>query len=130
MVGDELELRGPIGGWFVWRSDQTEPIQLVDGVYGIVPLMAMIRSRRSVGSRAPFRLLYSVRQPEKVFYHDELRTLSNQGDSVVITYAYTRVTPKDWPRPARRIDAPLVATGTWASDPSADQLRLRSDLIC
>src|SRR6201987_498951 len=115
MVGDELELRGPIGGWFVWRNDQTEPIQLVAGGSGIVPLMAMIRSSRSAGSSAPFRLLYSVREPGAVFYRDELRTLSNRGDTVVITYAYTRVTPKDWPRPAGRIDAPLIATGTWPS---------------
>ena len=115
MVGDELELRGPIGGWFVWRRDQTEPIQLLAGGSGIVPLMAMIRSRRSAGSSAPFRLLYSVREPEKVFYRDELRTLSNQGDSVVITYAYTRVTPNNWRRPAGRIDEPLIATGTWPS---------------
>jgi ferredoxin-NADP reductase len=113
MVGDELELRGPIGGWFVWRSDQTEPIQLVAGGSGIVPLMAMIRSRLSAGSGAPFRLLYSVREPETVFYRDELRALSNQGDSVVITYAYTRVTPKGWPRPAGRVDPPLIGTGTW-----------------
>src|SRR6202007_3434371 len=114
-LGDHLELRGPIGGWFVWRAQQTEPIQLVAGGSGIVPLMAMIRSRFSAGNSAPFRLLYSVREPEAVFYRDELRTLSNRGDTVVITYAYTRVTPKDWPRPAGRIDAPLIATGTWPS---------------
>jgi ferredoxin-NADP reductase len=115
VVGDELELRGPIGGWFVWRSDQTESIQLVAGGSGIVPLMAMLRSRSSAGSGAPFRLLYSAREPGAVFYRDELRALSNQGDLVVITYAYTRVTPKDWPRPAGRIDASLIATGTWPS---------------
>ena len=115
LVGDELELRGPIGGWFVWRSDQTEPVQLVAGGSGIVPLMAMIRSHRSADRSAPFRLLYSVREPAKVFYHDELQTLSNQGDPVVIAYAYTRVTPKDWPRPAGRLDALLIATGTWPS---------------
>jgi ferredoxin-NADP reductase len=116
MIGDELELRGPIGGWFVWRSDQTEPIQLVAGGSGVVPLMAMLRSRRSAGSTAPFRLLYSVREPSAIFYRDELIALSSQGDSVVITYAYTRVTPKDWPRAAGRIDAPLLATGTWPSN--------------
>jgi ferredoxin-NADP reductase len=115
IVGDELELRGPIGGWFVWRSDQTDSIQLIAGGSGIVPLMAMIRSRRSAGSSAPFRLLYSVREPETVFYRDELRALSNQSDSLLITYAYTRVNPKNWARPAGRIDAPLIATGTWPS---------------
>ena len=116
MVGDDLELRGPIGGWFVWRRDQTEPIQLVAGGSGIVPLMAMVRSRASAGSTAPFRLLYSVREPGAIFYRDELRALSRQGDSVVVSYAYTRVTPKDWPRPAGRIDAELIASGTWPSN--------------
>jgi ferredoxin-NADP reductase len=115
MVGDELELRGPIGGWFVWRSDQKEPIQLVAGGSGIVPLMAMIRSRASAGSTTPFRLLYSVREPGTIFYHEELQALSSQGESAVVTYAYTRVTPKEWPRPAGRIDAPLIAMGTWPS---------------
>jgi ferredoxin-NADP reductase len=116
MVGDELEVRGPIGGWFVWRSDQTGPIQLVAGGSGIVPLMAMLRSRASTGSIAPFRLLYSVREPGAIYYRDELRALSSQSDSVVVSYAYTRVTPKDWPRPAGRINAELIASGTWPSN--------------
>ena len=116
MVGDDLELRGPIGGWFVWRRDQTEPIQLVAGGSGIVPLMAMIRSRASAGSSAPFRLLYSVREPGAVFYQDELQALSDQNHSVIVTYAYTRVAPKDSPRPPGRIDATLVASGTWPAD--------------
>src|SRR5215470_9785349 len=113
VVGDRLELRGPIGGWFVWRREQPEPIQLIAGGSGIVPLMAMIRSRTSADSTAPFRLLYSVREPGAVFYHDELLALSSQGDSVIITYAYTRVTPRDWPRPAGRVDAAVIATATW-----------------
>src|SRR6266568_8422116 len=71
-IGDPLEVRGPIGGWFVWRSEQTEPIQLVAGGSGIVPLMAMVRSRASAGSTVPFRLLYSVREHVAVFYRDEL----------------------------------------------------------
>jgi len=112
-VGDELELRGPIGRWFVWRSDQTEPIQLVAGGSGIVPLMAMLRSRNVTGNTAPFRLLYSVRGPEAMFYYDELRTLSVERGPLAVTYAYTRVTPKDWPRPAGRVDAALIASGTW-----------------
>lgn len=116
VIGDDLELRGPIGGWFVWRRDQTEPIQLAAGGSGIVPLMAMIRSRVSAGSSAPFRLLYSVREPGAVFYRDELRALSDQDHSVMVTYVYTRVTPKDSPRPPGRIDATLIATGTWPSN--------------
>jgi ferredoxin-NADP reductase len=115
-VGDRLELRGPIGGWFVWHTEQTEPIQLVAGGSGVVPLMAMIRSRASAGSTAPFRLLYSVREPGAVFYRDELRTLSDRDHSVSLTYAYTRTAPKDWPRPPGRIDAALIASTTWPSN--------------
>ena len=115
-VGDRLELRGPIGGWFVWRTQQTEPIQLVAGGSGIVPLMAMIRSRLSTGIAAPFRLLYSVREPGAVLYRDELEALSDHDHSVSVTYAYTRVAPKDWPRPPGRIDAALIANTTWPSN--------------
>lgn len=114
-VGDRLELRGPIGGWFVWRTQQTEPIQLIAGGSGIVPLMAMIRSRASTGSTAPFRLLYSVREPQAVFYREELQALSDHDRSMNLTYAYTRVAPKDWPRPAARIDAALIANTAWPS---------------
>ena len=114
MVGDPLELRGPIGGWFVWHSQQTEPVQLIAGGSGIVPLMAMLRSRASAGSTAAFRLLYSVREPGAVFYRDELRALSAGEDrSVMLSYAYTRTVPKDWPRPPGRIDAALIANTTW-----------------
>src|SRR5262249_1418486 len=60
VVGDHLEFRGPIGGWFVWRAQQTEPIQLIAGGSGIVPLISMLRARASAGSTAPFRVLYSV----------------------------------------------------------------------
>jgi ferredoxin-NADP reductase len=115
-VSDRLELRGPVGGWFVWRTEQTEPIQLVAGGSGIVPLMAMIRSRASVGSGASFRLLYSVREPAAVFYRDELQALSDHNQYVSLTYAYTRITPRDWPRPPGRIDAALIANATWPSN--------------
>ena len=114
-VSDRLELRGPIGGWFVWRTQQTEPIQLAAGGSGIVPLMAMIRSRTLAGSTAPFRLLYSVRKPEAVLYREELEALSDQDQSLGLTYAYTRVAPKHWWRPAGRIDAALIANTTWPS---------------
>jgi ferredoxin-NADP reductase len=116
VVGDRLELRGPIGGWFMWRTQQTEPIQLIAGGSGIVPLMAMIRSRVSAGSTAPFRLLYSVREPAAVYYRDELPALSNHNHSVTLTYAYTRAAPKNWPRPPGRIDAALIANETWPSN--------------
>ena len=116
-VGDHLELRGPIGGWFVWRSQQTEPVQLIAGGSGIVPLMAMIRSRASASGAAPFRLLYSVREPGAVYYRDELRARSAGADrSVMVSYAYTRTVPKDWPRSPGRIDAALIADTAWSAD--------------
>src|SRR5215813_5553465 len=115
-VGDLLELRGPIGGWFVWRTEQTEPVQLMAGGSGIVPLMAMIRSRAAAQSTAPFRLLYSVREPEAVFYRDELQTLSAQDNMLSITYVYTRAIPHNWPRPPGRIDAALIAEATWSAN--------------
>jgi ferredoxin-NADP reductase len=114
-VGDRLELRGPIGGWFVWHTEQTEPVQLIAGGSGIVPLMAMIRSQGSAKSVAPFRLLYSVREPTAVFYQDELRKRSENDHSLTLTYVYTRVTPKGWPRPPGRIDASVVAEAAWPS---------------
>ena len=103
-VGDRLELRGPIGGWFVWQSRQAEPIQLIAGGSGIVPLMAMIRSRASAGSTEPFRLLYSVREPGAVFYRDELQAISDGVDLKVLR---TRI--QGLPRGAGR-DRPAGST--------------------
>jgi ferredoxin-NADP reductase len=114
-LGDRLELRGPIGGWFVWRIQQTEPIQLIAGGSGIVPLMSMIRTRASTGSAARFQLLYSVRELGAVFYRDELQALTDHDNSVDVSYAYTRTAPKDWPRPPGRIDAASIANATWPS---------------
>lgn len=114
-VGDRVELRGPIGGWFVWHEDQTEPLQLIAGGSGVVPLMAMIRSRAAAGSSAPFRLLYSVRHPDGVWYRDELQALSADDHGVDVTYIYTRTAPLNWLRPPGRIDAELLAKSGWPS---------------
>ena len=115
-VSDRIELRGPIGGWFVWRPQQTELILLIAGGSGIVPLMAIIRSRASVGSTAPFRLLYSVRDPESVLYRDELQALPHQERPVTVAYAYTRTVPRGWSRAPGRIDTALIADTTWPSN--------------
>src|SRR5262245_17780000 len=112
-VGDRVELRGPIGGWFVWREEQTEPVQLIAGGSGIAPLMAMIRSRATVRSPAAFRLLDSVRHPARVWYRDELQALSAEEYGVAVTYVYTRTAPHNFPRPPRRVDATLVAEASW-----------------
>jgi ferredoxin-NADP reductase len=78
--------------------------------------MAMIRSRASAGSLAPFRLLLSVRDPNAVFYRDELQALSGGNRSVIVTYAYTRIVPKDWPRAPGRVDAALIEDTTWPAN--------------
>jgi ferredoxin-NADP reductase len=112
-VGEQIELRGPVGGWFVWRPEQTEPVLLLAGGSGIVPLMAMIRSRRAVGSRVPFRLLYSVRTPEDRMYLRELR----RGDpGLDTTYLYTRKAPDGWDRQPGRLTAKDVAAFGWPPD--------------
>jgi len=104
-VGDELEIRGPLGGWFVWRPETTDPVQLIGGGSGIVPLLAMVRAHRATRSTAELRLLYSVRSPADAFYPDELAAA---GD-VALTWWYTRETPDGWPRPAARITADGLA---------------------
>ena len=75
IVGDQVELRGPIGGYFVWEASMGGPLLLVAGGSGIVPLMAMIRHRHAVGSKVPVRLLYSSRTYEDIIYRDELERL-------------------------------------------------------
>lgn len=107
--GDRLEIRGPVGGWFVWRPAFLEPVQLIAGGSGIVPLMAMIRTRAAAGLRRPFRLIYSVRAPESVIYAAELQRRAAEDNGLMVAYAYTRATPTGWPRPPKRIDAALLA---------------------
>lgn len=109
-LGDPLEIRGPIGGWFVWRPEQSEHVQLVAGGSGLVPLMAMIRARAAARSDVPFRLLYSVRNPESTLYATELQSREAE---VPVTFAYTRQVPKGWPEPVRRIDATTIGKATW-----------------
>lgn len=111
-IGDPLEVRGPIGGWFVWRPSQTEPVQLIAGGSGVVPLMAMIRSRSLAQSRAPFRLLYSVRSPQSIIYGDELMMRAQDGSGLEVTFAYTRMAPDGWPRAPKRIDAGILMEAT------------------
>ena len=107
--GDPLEIRGPLGGWFVWRPVSLEPVQLVAGGSGIVPLMAMIRTRAQTHLHAPFRLIYSVRTLEATIYSAELQQRAAEDDGLSVAYVYTRATPPGWPRAAQRIDAALIA---------------------
>ena len=113
--GSPLEILGPIGGWFVWRPQQTDDIQLIGGGSGIVPLMCMLRTRRQKDVRVPFRLLYSVRGPESVYYANELQELASGDEGVSVTFAYTRRAPPDWPTKPQRVSMELIVAATMPS---------------
>ncbi len=115
-AGDSLELRGPIGGYFVWGPDDGGPLLLVGGGSGIVPLMAMLRHRRDAGSDAAARLLYSSRTLEDVIYRDELDTLGAE-----VTQTLTRAQPPGWTGYGRRVDSAMLAGVAW---PAADDPRV------
>jgi ferredoxin-NADP reductase len=102
MVGDELEVRGPLGGWFVWRPDDPAPVQLIAGGSGVVPLVAMLRARQAAESAAEFRLLYSVRSPDDAIFAAELASMTHGAE---IDWVYTRQTPPGWPTAAGRVSA-------------------------
>jgi len=104
--GDQLEFRGPVGGYFVWDVSRGGPLFLVAGGSGIVPLMSMIRHRQARHSDIPLTLLYSVRAPQDVIYRAELDRLAPDG--VTIAYTFTREQPEDWTGFARRIDRDLL----------------------
>jgi ferredoxin-NADP reductase len=110
LPGDQLELRGPLGGWFVWRPEQTGPVQLIGGGSGIVPLVAMARAHAASGSTARFQLLYSVRTPDDAFFKDELAALASPYFSV--TWVYTRKAPEGWPVAAGRVNRDVLAAST------------------
>ena len=115
--GDPVEIRGPVGGWFVWRPSGTAPVLLVAGGSGIVPLMAMIRARREAASRTPFRLVYSVRAPADRLYATELR---RPDPGLDVAYAYTRAVPDGWPRPPGRLTVADLNTHGWPPELEPD----------
>ena len=101
--GDQFEVRGPFGGWFVWDAGQTQPLFLIAGGSGLVPLMSMLRHRRNAGSEVPAKLLISAREPDDVLYADEVRRLD-----VEVAITYTRRAPRDWQGYARRVDRAML----------------------
>jgi len=114
--GDRVEVRGPIGGYFVWDGDEPEPVLLVGGGSGVVPLAAMARQRARVGSTAPMKLLLSSRTIEDVIYREELDALAGGGFEVV--YTLTRSQPPGWTGYSRRIDRELLAEVAWPASES------------
>jgi ferredoxin-NADP reductase len=114
--GAYAEIRGPVGGWFVWREADTRPVMLIAGGSGIVPLRAMIRQRRLVGSRVPFRLLYSVRSPAEVVYADEIALRPSSDGGVEAALLYTREAPPNVRRPPGRIGLADVTSHGWPAE--------------
>lgn len=113
-IGDPVELRGPVGGWFVWRPTENAPVLLLGGGSGVVPLMAMIRARAAIHSRVPFRLIYSARTPQDVLYADELRRRHRDDMGLDVAHVWTRASPDG--SPPARIGLAAVATHGWPPD--------------
>jgi ferredoxin-NADP reductase len=111
--GDQLELRGPVGGYFVWEPGRGGPLLLVAGGSGVAPLMAMVRYRAATGREVPARLLYSSRTVEDVIFRGELERLADAGDGLAVTHALTRAQPPGWAGYARRIDAVMLEEVGW-----------------
>jgi ferredoxin-NADP reductase len=106
-VGDRFEVRGPIGGYFVWDRSIGGPLLLVAGGSGVVPLMAMLRHRAAAGVKDPARLLYSARTYDQIIYRDELEKLAHK-DGLTVSYALTRSQPPGWKGYTRRIDDAML----------------------
>jgi ferredoxin-NADP reductase len=115
--GDALELRGPVGGYFVWEESLGGPLLLLAGGSGIVPLRSMLRHRAATESTVPVRMLYSARALDDVIYHDELARLAAY-DEIDIRFTLTRNAPEGWGGYRRRIDREMLEEVAW---PPADR---------
>ncbi len=111
--GDQLELRGPIGGYFTWEIVNGGPLLLVGGGSGIVPLMAMLRHRAAQGSPIPTRVLGSFRQFDAMLYRDELEGFAKADGQLGVSWTLTRAQPPDWTGYRRRVDAAMLADTGW-----------------
>jgi ferredoxin-NADP reductase len=116
--GDQLELRGPIGGYFVWEAPLGGPLLLVAGGSGVAPLHSILRHHRAIGSTVPVRLLYSARSVAEVIYREELMEIAD--DPVDIRFTLTREQPEGWQGYGRRVDRDLLGEIAWP--PSAQPL--------
>ena len=109
VTGDRVELRGPIGGYFVWDAALGGPLLLIAGGSGVVPLLAMLRHRAGAGSHVPTALVYSSRTRDDVIGFDELDGLVTADPSLRVLHAFTRSQPPGWTGYARRIDAEMLS---------------------
>ncbi|WP_105567493.1 ferredoxin reductase [Microbacterium halophytorum] len=113
-VGDELEVKGPLGQYFVWEPRAAAPTQLIAGGSGIVPLHAMVRAATDAGLGASMRLLYSVRGLEDAIFRDELDGAHAGG--VDVSWVFTRRAPAGWGGRTGRVDADVLREATWSAD--------------
>jgi ferredoxin-NADP reductase len=111
--GDTFELRGPVGGYFVWEAGMGGPLLLVAGGSGVVPLMSMLRHRQAAGETVGARLVYSSRSWEDVIYRDELERLGSASNGPEIFHTLTRSQPPGWTGYARRVDGAMLAETAW-----------------
>jgi ferredoxin-NADP reductase len=117
-VGAEMEVRGPLGGWFVWDRDDPAPVQLLGGGVGVAPLMAMLREHHRLTDRHPMRLLYSTRSPASLLYAEEIADLADDPDPAsAVTVLYTRQPPDAAARPAGRISLSDITTYALPASP-------------
>jgi ferredoxin-NADP reductase len=119
-VGDTVELHGPLGAYFVWRPPEPPdtapaPVQLIAGGSGVVPLFAMLSAHRAAADATEFRLLYSVRTPEDVFFRDELAALAAAQPSLQLDFVYTRRVPNGWSTPPGRVTKDVLDAATVAA---------------
>ena len=119
-IGDKVELRGPIGGWFVWRPDLGGPLFLAAGGSGLAPLMAMVRARVASAKDVPIRLLVSARSADEVIYAAELDAIGRDHPGVQVIETLTRTQPPGWTGYGRRVDRAMLAEVAW---PAAEKPR-------
>lgn len=114
--GDAIELRGPIGGYFTWGPAQAGPLMLIAGGSGVVPLMAILRTRAAATDSTPVRLLYSSRTEEDIIYRAELDRQASAGDGVAVVHTLTRGQPKGWAGEHGRIDQTMLSRHCWPAE--------------
>jgi ferredoxin-NADP reductase len=115
-IGDRIELRGPIGGYFVWEPSRGGPLGLIGGGSGVAPLMAMLRARVAADSDVPVRMLCSWRTAEDVIYADELAAIARDANGVSITHTLTRSAPDGWSGRRGRLDREALSQLAWPSE--------------
>jgi ferredoxin-NADP reductase len=114
--GDRIELRGPVGGYFVWEPDRGGPLFLAAGGSGVVPLRSISKTRALEGADVPARLLYSARTIDDVIYRNELERLASEAPKLDVVYTLTRGQPEGWTGYSRRVDPALLAEVAWPAE--------------